>query len=275
MPFARAINSSQLELLSLTTNRSLSDPFAEALFPNLRCPSLREVHLSVVGFTRHAAKHIARFVSSRHCHLHTLKLNGNFLGLRGVRRIICAVEKHNFSLTTLEVYSNYMADDDASGSEDSDTDIGTLGLNFNWKDGETLLRRLLIRNAVLKKDTARQAFQLLKYSRIMLPSSPLRDTQSATVPSSSLFHSLPVELQQATLSLLSPTLSPAQRIRIFHYAASVNTLCPNNAQGQNLYMNCSSPASCRVGHIAACAVVQGGQRWLDSMGCSFYDPDGS
>jgi len=245
--FAQAINSSHLETLSLTTNPKLSDSFIEQFLHRLDSSHLREMQLSVIGVTQASAPHFAEYISSSRCRLSSLKVNGNRLGVRGARMIIRALQRHNFTLTKLEMYANGLADADASSETTaSDDDIAVrAGLSI-WHEAQKELDRLLLRNLHLKRTTEREALVLLKYARTVLlrPKSDGSSTSLALVPSSmdSLFSSilsssvdhaptfpftrLPTELQLHVLSFLAPTLSTAQRIRIYTYAASPATLPP-------------------------------------------------
>ncbi|KAJ4490268.1 hypothetical protein J3R30DRAFT_3420358 [Lentinula aciculospora] len=232
--FAHAINQSRLRVLSLTTNRALADDFCRLFFPALRSRHLQELHLSAIGLTRHAAPYIADYIASAdRCRLHTLKCNGNGLAYSGVRTIIRAIERANSSLTVVELYSNNIAS--GHDSEDTEDDAGRETQAYNpeaWKDTEKLLKQVLGRNTHLKKETWREALQLLVYSRaVLLRSSkaPFNYDDFANSPASTTsfpFKRLPTEIQLHILSFLSPTLSPSQRARIYTYASSPSTLLP-------------------------------------------------
>ncbi|KAF7340240.1 RNI-like protein [Mycena venus] len=230
--FTTALNTSHLELLSLTTNRNLSDSFAEVSLPILDSPCLREVHLSAIALTPQAAPHLIAYLSSPRCRLHTLKCNGNTLGFRAVKSIIRAIERHNFTLLTR------MTMRETGGPASLDA----------WKASDAQIRRVLLRNAHLKRETEKEALQLLRYARPLLLSSsrhvpstrcsdcPCVEVQSAVasecVPERPErphgggfpFRSLPTELQLYIMSFLAPTISPAQRVRIYNYASSPATL---------------------------------------------------
>ncbi|CAK5279805.1 unnamed protein product, partial [Mycena citricolor] len=245
--FAAAVNASNLELLSLTTNHGLSDSFLEVFLASLDAPRLGEIHLSAIGLTARAAPHLVAYLGSARCKLHTLKCNGNSLGYRGVRSIVRAIERHNFSIQSLELYSNNadgpVNDGDASEDEEED-DMVPAGLDA-WKACESQIRRILLRNGHLKRETENDALRLLQYSRpLLLVSSHTRNNTSRVndcscdsedqSPSSrqvetdgtgtSPIPSLPIELQQHILSFFAPSLSAAQRIRIYNYASSPSTL---------------------------------------------------
>lgn len=252
--FVEALNTSRLETLSLTTNQALGDTFAAQFFPVLDALFLREIQLSVMGLTYHSAPHIIEYLSSSRCRLSTLRVNGNRLGIRGGRGIVRALQRHNFTLTKLEMYANGIVDADASSETTGSDDDGTG--TMMWADKQKELDRLLTRNMHLKRATGREALSLLQYARAVL----LRPRNDGTgtgvsacmalvpsrspIPMDSLlsaiaapyvlsppepafpFQRLPTELQLHTLSFLAPTLSSAQRIRIYTYAASPSTLPP-------------------------------------------------
>ncbi|KAK7031043.1 hypothetical protein VNI00_013833 [Paramarasmius palmivorus] len=252
LAFARALNRSRLRFLSLTTNRALSDAFVQVFIPALDCPTLGELHLSATDITYRSAACISDFITSPRCQLDTLRLNGNHLGFRGVRKIIGALENGNFTLLTLELHANQIAvatigGSDNTSDEDDDDSVGP----ESWKLVETLLSRVVTRNKHLKQAVEKDALELLVYARAVLlrtGRSPTRGTGAVAKPCStsctcipvsggstlvkatetSLSHfpfiSLPTELQLYILSLLAPTLSPTQRLNIFTYASSPTTL---------------------------------------------------
>ncbi|KAJ7743843.1 hypothetical protein B0H16DRAFT_1889825 [Mycena metata] len=320
--FTKAVNTSHLELLSLTTNRHLSDPFVEVFLPLLDSPHLREIHLSAIGLTSQAAPHLISYLSSPRCQLHTLKCNGNTLGFRAVRSIVRAIERHNFSLLTVELYSNNLAgpvSSDNTSEDDDDEESGGPASLDAWKSSEAQIMRVLLRNAHLKRETERDALQLLRYARPLLLSSsgratssssqsrcsdyscgeappavaPPPDGASASTSQGFSFHALPTELQLYIMSFLAPTLSPAQRIRIYTFASSHATLpraglCLPGFPGRAASSHCVlDPASmpfgvsgggCAGGKCAGslnsvvCHKEQQRGEWLAVVGCSAYDP---
>ena len=258
--FALAINASHLETLTLTTNKCLGDTFVAHFLPVLDTPYLQEIHLSAIGLTHASAPYIVRHITSPRCRLRTLKVNGNQLRIRAARSIIRAARAANYTLHNLEMHANGLAepdpDSDASPSDDEGEAKGT---PKSWQDCETELKRILVRNSVLKRRVEKEALSLLRYARPLLlrpksratPSSisPCSDTCAcAKVSPESLFASigqpyahplviasspepptfqftrLPTELQLHILSFLAPILSTAQRLRIFTYASSPTTL---------------------------------------------------
>ncbi|PBK81166.1 RNI-like protein [Armillaria gallica] len=275
--FANSINSSHLEMLSLATNTALSDNFVGAFFSNLRSTYLKELHVSATGITHRSAPHIISYISSpERCHLHTFKCNGNALGYSAVKRIIGAIEKSNFALSSVELYSNHMAtesDDDDTSSNSSD-----------WKESESKLRLIVSRNMYLKRMAEEEALGLLRYSRtLLLPTK------------SSALCMFPTELQLYILSFLAPTLSSAQHINVYTYASTLTTLPPllPKLNGDELEMCLPDPFSlglpecenkvwkvrgttggCASGKCCGallCNIEQQRTKWLDAVGCSAYD----
>ncbi|TFK32348.1 hypothetical protein BDQ12DRAFT_659333 [Crucibulum laeve] len=200
------------------------------------------------------------------CKLRTFKCNGNFLGRRSIKSIIRTIVQHNYSLIKVELHSNQLAQGTTETDINSDpftSDGETNGEQPPWSDVlkvyEGRLSRVLVRNSQLKHDTETQALKLLRYSRTLLlnmsiddlsassaashpemcsdscscipvfvqPAVPLPvQDQSNSVDAGLSFSSLPIELKIHVLSFLAPSLSSAQRIRIFRYASSLQTLPP-------------------------------------------------
>ncbi|KAF7306321.1 UvrD-like helicase ATP-binding domain-containing protein [Mycena indigotica] len=231
--FTSALNSSRLQLLSLTGNHDLSDPFVCEFLPLLDSPELQELHLSATGLTPNASPSLIEYVSSPRCHLHVLKCNGNSLGFRAIKAIVRAVERHNFTIVTLEMYSNQAttepvnSDNTEDDEEDQDDGAGPSSVGLDaWKANDASIRRVLLRNSHLKRVTEKDALCLLRYSRPLLLPRQMPDAVPPTEPSPSgfAFRSLPTELQLYIMSFFAPSLSPAQRIRIYTYASSSATL---------------------------------------------------
>lgn len=305
--------------MSLTTNRNLSDSFAEIFLALLDSAHLRELHLSAIGLTPEAGPHLITYLSSPRCRLHILKCNGNTLGFRAVKSMIRAIERHNFSLLIVELYSNHLVgpvSSDNTSEEDDDEETGGPASLDAWKASDTQIRRVLLRNAHLKRETEKEALQLLRYARPLLlssashaPSTRCSDCSCIEVPSavasepplerqpsqSFPFQSLPTELQLYIMSFLAPTLSPAQRVRIYNYASSAATLpraglCLPGFPGRRMSTNScvldpasmpfgmSSVGGCTGGKCAGslnsvvCHKEQQRGEWLAAVGCSAYDP---
>lgn len=167
------------------------------------------------------------------------------------------------------------------------------------KDAERALHRVLMRNGYWKRQTEKEALLLLRYSRPLLmrskfspmTASPSRSASPPLWTATSLFpfYALPNELKVNILGLLAPSLSHAQRMRIYHYASDSSTLpsllpslrrdpgkgCladpsssangsgPRSPDGK--YVNVSSgPLSRREEERT---------RFLEAMGCCAYEPD--
>ncbi|KAI8972872.1 RNI-like protein [Trametes punicea] len=257
--FALAINSSRLETLSLASNPHLTDHFVAHFLPVLDAPYFREIHLSVCGLSHEAAPHLVRYLTSQRCQLHVLKLNGNQLRVRGVASIVRAIHRANYTLLRMELYATGLStqpDDSELSSEEEDSQARFV----KWQDVENDLKRSLTRNLTLKHLVEKEALALLRYSRVLLLRPKARDASPLppvvnpcsescscvqlsanslfssigqpyplSTPPSSLgsqfpFVRLPTELQLHILSYLAPTLSNAQRLRIFTYASSPSTL---------------------------------------------------
>ncbi|TEB34187.1 hypothetical protein FA13DRAFT_1729668 [Coprinellus micaceus] len=300
--FVEALNSSNLEILSLNTNHGLGDVFIEHFLPRLHAPRLRELHISTIGLTPRSVLHIAAFIRSPdRCRITTLKCNGNPLGLRGVKSIIRAIEQANYSLLS-----------EGEGPED-ETSVEA------WKVCQARLARICVRNGYLRHETRSQALELLRYSRVLLLRSLLRVTDEplpAPQPKDAsdswhgfAFTTLPTELQLSILSLLAPSLSSSQRSRVFGYAADASTLpspglpslrpregssaClpdPSNpgaipglggtssiweVNGLTKDAHCSGGRCIGVSNAASCNRDKERQRWLDAIGCSVYEPERS
>ncbi|KIM86702.1 hypothetical protein PILCRDRAFT_815947 [Piloderma croceum F 1598] len=282
LPFTAALNTSHLERLSLSSNRQLSDRFVATFLPHLDSLHLRDLSLSLVGLTPLSVPDIISYVSSPRCRLHSFSLNGNSLGLQGVTDIIKAVEENNFGLGKLELYSNQNGE---LGLEDIEAS----------REIEQILKRTLIRNQYLKRQTEKEALTLLVFARASLLR-PKSKQDAHTASSTSTSHpslppipSLPTELQLYTLSFLAPTLSSAQRIRIYKYASTFGTLpallprltsnggtrgvvCrpdPTPLIGLDKYKNTACSDGCIKGIV--CQKEEERRRWLKLVGCDSYE----
>jgi hypothetical protein len=161
-------------------------------------------------------------------------------------------------------------------SEDEDTNLNETHLD-EWQSHETMLQRVLWRNKLLMDATKREAIDLLRYSRAMLlhgkkceesPTSTLcwpHGTNSKVFP----FQNLPTEIQLSILSLLAPALSPTQRIRIFAYASTLDTLprlAPSlPSAGHGFHWG-------GIGGALPSQAERGRREWLAEMECEAHDP---
>ncbi|TFK73368.1 hypothetical protein BDN72DRAFT_791004 [Pluteus cervinus] len=187
LEFTQSLNSSTVELLSLTLNRQLSDDFTSIFLPTLDSPHLTSLHLSALNLSPLSLPYITEYLSdTQRCRLRTLKCNGNVLGFRAVRSIINTISNHNWRILALELHSNHLADNHphgqnghggaggptggttSDGTDDDDDDVDRVMDPNAWKLLDSEMYRVLNRNATSNKDTAQQALRLLKYARIVL-----------------------------------------------------------------------------------------------------------
>jgi hypothetical protein len=171
--FASAICHSSLRVLSLSTNRQLSDTFAAAFLPRLVPCALRALQLSDIGLTRKSRRGVANFV--KNCRMQSLKLNANSLGGSGLQMIISALES-NYWLTNLELHANRLMDESSSSSSCSDDTEHVLESKARSRRSNPLDLRALesslkvcsIRNEHFHRNTHQEAVRLLHYARPIL-----------------------------------------------------------------------------------------------------------
>ncbi|KAF9494972.1 RNI-like protein [Pleurotus eryngii] len=261
--FAEATNLSCLEVLTLSTNRHLGDQFITDYAPFLDSPSLRELHCSAMGITHRSVPILVEYFSSPRCRLETLKLNGNSLGFRGVRSVIRAIGRHNYTLTSVEMWSNNGpgSEVDNNVTQVEDDDFPTHG---TWQENNVALIPIMLRNDHLAKATRKEALELLRLARTLLLPSHRIDPLLAVFP----FMQLPTELQIHVFTFLSPTLSSSQRNRICAYASSFATL-PHRYELSGNLSTSSSHAN------AASTTAKGKSKLLHSLGCYFYEREAS
>ncbi|KAG2136665.1 hypothetical protein DEU56DRAFT_805257 [Suillus clintonianus] len=306
--FATTVNHSRLEFLSLTGNHNLGDAIVETFFRHLRAPRLRELHINAMGLTARCASGLAEWISSGHnggaCSLHTLKCSGNNLGIKGVCEVIHAIEMGNWSLMNVEVYANQITCTEIPNDNSSIQQAGRLSSSeteVSWKDAERSLHRVLHRrNAYWKRQVEMEALNLLKYSRALIFQSKASLPSVDQQPSSNLtsesfpFHNLPVELRLQILAILAPSLSCAQRTRIYDYAADPSTLppllprlrrdiggCvadPSRALGASVGFTLYSSGGCAegkcmgAGNSLVCLLDAERTKFLEAVGCRAYEP---
>lgn len=268
--FTEALNSSSLNLLSLSSCVGLSDAFAERFFHGLDSPYLSNLQLSTTGLTRTAVPHIVEYLSSpRSRRLATLKLNGNNLSVRGASKVVRRIKQANFNITNLEMYgvrTHQGGQDDSSGEGSSSSSSGTI-IRF-----EEDLRHSLTRNELLQRHTHAAAFRLLRYSRALL----LKPRENEEEASRSQFHlrSLPTELQLHILSLTVDTLSMNQRIRIFQFASDPTTLpeiLPDLRRRQSEGTPGPSLLEKSIAPFTLSPRDVNRTQWLQTVGCDLYE----
>ncbi|KAH7886927.1 hypothetical protein F5I97DRAFT_1072739 [Phlebopus sp. FC_14] len=321
---ASAINSSQLRMLSLTGNSRLGDAFAERFFPLLHSRALQELHINTIGMTVRSTGDLCAWITGcvtqnggGMCRLQTLKCCGNSLGMKGVWEVIQAIERGNWCLTKVEMYANQLADPvapqqpDVGLSTQQSPAIASSNIPETeeaWKDCERGLHRVLMRNVYWKRQAEKEALKLLKYSRPLLirsksasksPTSPQSPSPAATTRFP--FYSLPNELKLHILALLAPSLSSAQRTRIYNYASDPCTLpplmpslrrdavngCladPSSAMGASIGFHIFTPGGSSSQHCAdgkcmgagnslVCRREEERSRFLEAVGCCVYEPE--
>ncbi|GLB42188.1 hypothetical protein LshimejAT787_1102030 [Lyophyllum shimeji] len=233
--FVQAINTSRLKTLNLASNDNLGDAFVEAFFPALRCTTLRNLNVTATRLTGRSVDFITAYLSSNQfCHLRIFSCNANQLGTPGVKSIINAIRRYNYRLTEVNIYSNYGEVENLEEAVEQ------------FKEALLFLRQTVNRNNYFTRETEEQALRLLRYSRpVLLSSSEVQSSRRLIpcIPSCSIYPAneasifeagrpqslspnvkLPIEIKQHILSFLAPTLSAAQRIRIYHYASLPSTL---------------------------------------------------
>lgn len=280
--FVNAVNNSNLEVLSLTSNRPLSDAFVEVFLPALNAPSLRVLHLSAMNLTPLSCPYILDFITDpQRCHLRALKCNGNSLGLQAVRSIIRAVTRKNYALVTVELYANHLESDSLSDtlpsdydSNGEDTDVDeAAALRLAWRACQHRMNLVLTRNALLEGYVEWESLQLLRYARILLLHTQCIESSVRLLPAppmpnnvSPSFTSLPIEIQHHILSFLAPHLSAGQLIRIIGYASSANTLpcLLPRLRGNTIHTR---------ERVGMQNTKEQRRIWLDTLRCSSFEPE--
>ncbi|KAF8907057.1 hypothetical protein CPB84DRAFT_1769387, partial [Gymnopilus junonius] len=233
-PSTTALGSfSTLSSLILSTN-PLSTSFRRTLLDLLPAlPGLRRLLLAFTGMDNTDAIALAGFIGSgiENCKLEELNASANNMGYKGLQTIVNAV-RHCWTLEKVEMFSNGLPGDTVAAEEiQKDTeDVRkldennttsnfesanmTLGSGTGYSVLDRKLKYFLNRNIILRRQVASQAFDLLKYSRLMLPNNIRLSS----------FSLLPMEIQLSILTHLAPLLSSKQRIRVFEYAADKTSL---------------------------------------------------
>ncbi|KZT60953.1 RNI-like protein [Calocera cornea HHB12733] len=261
--FVDALNHSSLRHLSLSSN-NVGDHFLLHFLPLLSAPKLRSLHMSMLGLTALSVPVLTSFLSSPASkRLDLLTLNANSLGYAGVQAIISCVEQHISALQVLELDANSV-----EGEEESPT--GARG----WTNK---LSAALMRNSMLKVYTRVAARKAMYYGRILLhalpPPSPAGSSSSHIPP----FLTLPPELHLLILRQVSDPhrhLTDAQFARVVEYATSWEPVGSLAADGTGVGggTDAGAGAGPRDGGQEGREVI-GRVRWLESVGCMFYERD--
>lgn len=231
---------------------------------NLHAPSLRELHLSAMGISRLSVPCLLSYLSSPRCYpLATLKLNGNNLGSRSIRKIAKSIDKHNFTLTQLEMYASNLADRGDSTADSDDKPIS---------NSSVVLSSTLSRNEYLKKQTEKESLALLRCARAVLLRSKSPPPDKPQSPDALFqFTGLPTELQLHILAFIAPHLSRSQRVRVFEYASDPSTLpslLPRLGNSRNLERMVLSGMGLAYGEKERV-------EWFETVRCDYYDADGT
>ncbi|KAJ3575821.1 hypothetical protein NP233_g830 [Leucocoprinus birnbaumii] len=304
--FVEAINTSRLEVLSVTTNKHLSDSFLAHFLPSLDSPYLHELQLSAIGLTSSSGKLISAYLSSPRCRLHVLKCNGNSLGLQGIKPILRVMQSRNYTLRSIELFANQLQDEETESESEDSSDENTSGRTIvltkndiqTWKDCEALVKKILLRNTHLKREVNKQAVILLHYARPLLLEAKRRrgpvDPRVSSQPPLQLpyepwgydsgfsrfyppfqFRSLPLELQHHILSFLSPSLSSSQRIRVLGYATAAKTLPsllpPLSTVSRSVHVGNGHGTAC-IPDPSSIEYALGGTIWPVKSHRSTFDP---
>ncbi|KAI5123238.1 hypothetical protein M0805_001327 [Coniferiporia weirii] len=293
LKFSSAINASCLEQLFLFENTELSDPFFITFISHLDPPALRKLDVSDSGITSESGSALVPFLTSQRSRaLETLSCE-NYFDRLTIRSLILGIRMSNFTLQKLEI--DFLPSGGVSTYE-VENESETLDYII------TSLNHSLRRNKMLRQQTHREALLLLSYSRTLSlhpsqppphessqdPESPGRSTRLGSQPASVSparaspfpFHALPGELQQHVLAFLTPTLSTAQRYRVFRSAASPATLRTFFPQLDMESWLPAPPKKCnckgdeckgaRVGRHRNCTR----KRWLEEVGCIRFEAEG-
>ena len=159
---------------------------------------------------------LANYLRSSRCRLYRLQCNANSLTLTGAYKIIGAMEE-NYSLRNVRLDLHIR---DQTGAMTVEERL------LEWQRCNRTLPAILRRNSKLMAQVKSQSLSLLRSSRaLFLQSGTARGLSSSQCNgNSSLFFSLPVEIQQQIISYLAPSLSHEQRMRIVYFASDTATL---------------------------------------------------
>ena len=155
--------SCSLSCLNLSSN-PLSSEFKQALFSSLASlTSLRVLFLNMTGLNKTDAGALAAYIGE--CRLTRFHASANNMGYSGLKKILNAVERC-WTLEKVEMYANDIGDS-GDGSDD-ETHDGNRDSESRLLHLEQKLGSILSRNEYSKSAVRGQAFELLRYSRILL-----------------------------------------------------------------------------------------------------------
>ena len=175
------MTSSRIETLSLTNNPIDVDGLA-AFLSRISGNELTQLHLSTCKLPTTAADAIATFISGPYCRrLEYLELNGNHLGVEGVRKIVDAIEESNYGLVQVGLLANeeYPRSTGAEGDETQVTPPEGYDAVREAKQLHHLIHErlpdLMFRNRFSTKRVRTAALHTIAPARILLNAKPPTD----------------------------------------------------------------------------------------------------
>ena len=163
--------SSSLVSLSLSSN-PLSFEFKKALFSSLASlTSLRLLFLSFTGLNQTDADALAPYIGR--CRLTDFKASANRMGYSGLKKILKAM-KRCWTLERVDLYANDIANrgDNEEDSSDDEEERAKDRVPFTRRNlerkFEDKLQGILLRNLHMKRIVRKEAFELLRCSRLLL-----------------------------------------------------------------------------------------------------------
>ncbi|ORX40767.1 hypothetical protein BD324DRAFT_612053 [Kockovaella imperatae] len=178
-----SLNSSHIEDLSLTNNPSLLSSSIRKLFNTITTPYLSQLYLSVCNLGPNIIPPLVSYLGSpRSRNLELLELNGNKLGVEGVRAIVDVVESFNFTIKEVSLLANDVLsrsnDDVEETSRPSDAEKRAENDALAY-ECHRRLPPLLARNRALTQRIRRAAIRVIAPARILLTARPLNDVEMA------------------------------------------------------------------------------------------------
>lgn len=177
------LNSSSIQDFSLTNNQNLLPSSVQTFFRTLDAPNLKQLYLSTCNIGADTGRSIVSFLTSpRSRNLELLELNGNCLGVQGVKRIVDAIESSNFTIKQLGLLAN---DSQPAVLEGEDPPFERSTEERRAEDRalshhvHQRLPPLLERNRILTRRVRNAAYRIISPARIILNARPLSPEESA------------------------------------------------------------------------------------------------
>lgn len=180
------LNSTRIQALSLTNNKSLDPSSLSQLSRTLRTPFLNELHLSACNLGPDLCQDISTYLSSpRSRNLELLELNGNRLGANGVQAIVDAVEHSNFTIKHLGLLANTLTMSTVINEQGEIEELPKS--NEEIQAEERLLSHqvhqrlplLLERNRILTRRIRAASTRIIGPARILLNARPVSPEETA------------------------------------------------------------------------------------------------